>query len=282
MTVWHNKEGCMNKKLPVVATFKEALLLPLKHFRSVLIVGFPIILVSAVYEILSYFWFIDGNRPDQPSSAYFVFMSVSALVYTVAYAVGIVGCHRLFLMDDTAETNVRLFNWTGNEIKFTGWWLVLGVVMLLASIPLMFVFFVMIGGVKVFAGFGLAAPVLGRLFMLPILYVMARCSLVLPSAAIGIHGKSISWSWKLSAGNGLRLAVLVSLVPLVLNTLFSLLPSEGLLWLLLGWLVSLVLGVIQIALLSLSYKFLVENVVVEEDENDEPAEALAAQESGAL
>lgn len=99
----------------------------------------------------------------------------------------------------------------------------------------------------------------------PLYYVASRWSLVLPSSAIGIHGNSFRWSWRGSSGNGWRLTLLIWFFPLLTGFLFDLWPDydsilfklyQGALW--------LVVGVVQIGLLSLSYKFLVSN---EPDDN---------------
>ena len=279
----------MNKKLPVVATLKEAILLPFKHLGCVLKVGFPLILFFVLQFIISYFLLFDGGILRQSDDVFFAINLISLPLNVAALVIGVVGCHRIFLLDHARE-NTRLFNWTGNEIKVVGWWLVIGIAFLLMAIPFFLIFFVM-GGFNIIARMGFAELAVTFLFFMPLLYIMVRWLLVIPSAAIGIHGKTLSWSWRLTAGNGFRLMLLVSIFPFLFNvlmvcigvlfaTIFSSLAYATLLQVL-STVLWLVMGVIQVALLSLSYKFLVENVVVEEDENDEPAEALAAQENGA-
>ena len=99
-------------------------------------------------------------------------------------------------------------------------------------------------------------------------YVASRGSLVLPSSAIGIHGKSFGWSWRLSSGNGWRLTLLLSFLPSIMYGIFSLLPIYGSLFFALFYgTLWLAIGVVEIGLLSLSYRFLVSNLEKERSQN---------------
>lgn len=89
---------------------------------------------------------------------------------------------------------------------------------------------------------------------------MSRCSLILPSCAIGISGRSFLWSWEQSSGNGWRLTLLIGVLPFATDLFFGLLPkSESLLVSLLEGVLWLAIGVIDVCLLSLSYKLLVQS-----------------------
>ena len=86
---------------------------------------------------------------------------------------------------------------------------------------------------------------------------MARLSLVLPATAIDQKGKSLKWSWRLSQGNSIRLFLIIGSIPLLTNIFLYFLPeSEGIVLSLVYSTVGLIVGAIEICLLSLSFNFL--------------------------
>lgn len=254
----------MNARLPIMATFLEALTLPYKHYRALLKVGLPLIVTLGMLQAFVYFF------PDTEGGylelAHFGLFGIALLSLVMA----IVGCHRIFLLGDSVAEKSRLLNWTGSAINYAGWWIYIWLCMIfafLAFVPFALVFMWLWESAKHFfdnypaflSAIGAVVVVVGSaLFGVLYLYVISRWSLVLPSSAIGIHGKSLAWSWRLSSGNGWRLALLIGFLPLAWGLILGLLSETDstaifLLYVALG----LVVGVIEVGLLSLSYRFLV-------------------------
>ena len=261
----------MTPKLPLVSIFKDALRFPYKHYRSLLKVGLPIFVTGAIYSIFNQF-----------SESYAVNFSVYVLNIllfigvALSLVVGIIGCHRIFLLGEDVVQNTNSFNWTGNEIRYIGWWILIGVFSSLIVIPFLVVLVPLLTASMntEFDNYRLLAG-LFILVQFPILYVVSRWSLVLPASAISNHGKSLSWSWQLSSENGWRLTLLISILPFLTNLVFSSIPShsslvltllEGALW--------LIVGVIEVGILSLSYKFLVANESIEKSEEELESSAV--------
>lgn len=99
---------------------------------------------------------------------------------------------------------------------------------------------------------------IAELISLPVYYVIARWAMVFPATAIDHKGKTLMWSWDLSMGNGLRLFLLVGLVPISTNFILSLFPgTENFIFLLLYQAAWIVVGAFEICLLSLSYSYFI-------------------------
>lgn len=64
-------------------------------------------------------------------------------------------------------------------------------------------------------------------FVFPFYYLFGRWVLVFPAIAIDQDPK-LSWSWKQTKGNGLRMFILVGFLPLTVGNLWYLLPFIGL------------------------------------------------------
>jgi len=93
---------------------------------------------------------------------------------------------------------------------------------------------------------------------IPATYVLARFCLLLPAAALD-NRQSFPWAYRISSENGTRIAIVVGVLPWLLDWLVYEATMDGtsLLLNLVYYLVTLVAMVIEISLLSLSYKELV-------------------------
>lgn len=248
----------MKSNLPIVPIFMEALSFPYRHHRKLLKVGFPLIITGGLHLV-----FVQSQVDAEGNMELSMLGILLAAALALSLLIAVVGCHRIFLMDDGDDKESSLLNWTGNEIKYVGWWILIGICAALLAIPFWLIvmpFLMSFSGLDVGNSYFLIVTV--SIASIPIYYLVSRWSLVLPSSAIGIHGKSLTWSWELSSGNGWRLTLLIGILPFVSDILFDMLFShdslvlvmfQGALW--------LVIGVIEIGLLSLSYKFLVSKEV---------------------
>ena len=262
----------MNNNLPITATFLEALSFPYKHYRMLLKVGLPLIITGGLLLTLNYFfpniagidWFsltLSHFFSNTEWDAIQVFSIVMDILFLLSLVMAIVGCHRIFLLESNIVEESNLFTWTGNEIKYIGWLIFIGLCTFLVSIPFTFILIpFMLSSYEIFFENQFVVFAVIALFNIPIYYIASRWSLVLPSSAIGIHGKSLTWSWELSSNNGWRLTLLIGFLPFIIDIIFSLLPTyDSILFNLLQEALWLIVGVIEIGLLSLSYNFLVNN-----------------------
>lgn len=238
-------------KLPVIEIFLEAVYLPIKHFRVLLKFGMPLIITSAVIVIYLYIF----NDVDGPTKDTSIVTSIFSILSIATIVMAVVGCHRTFLMSSEDVKDTKIIRWTGREMRFIGWWIIIAIGTSIIAIPFALV---LIPFISKFSENEYLLYLLFGLVNLPIFYFLARWSLVLPATAIDKRNRSLFWAWGLSKDNGLRLLVLIGVIPFLADLIFNLLMPAynsliysffvGMLW--------LVIGVIEIGLLSLSYAYL--------------------------
>ena len=155
----------------------------------------------------------------------------------------------------------KAFRWTTRETRYIGWWIGIMIMVFFVALPLGLLLMPLItdttNNLLNSQFFTLSV---GGVLSIPIYYVISRFSLILPATAIDINGKSLSWAWKLSSGNSWRLTLLIGLAPFTTDLILNALPTyNSLLYSLSIAGVWLIIGVVEIGLLSLSYSWLSKN-----------------------
>lgn len=191
------------------------------------------------------------------------------LLQGVVFVVFAVICHRLVLLGEGSVPRFGLYSWSGRETRFLGWSIVTSFYFLIATVP------ILMGLVAVLV-YGVPHPKAWKeslesifyifwLLVLPGTYFSSRVLILLPATAID-ERHDTDWAWELTKGNGWRLVVVVGVLPALLGQ-FSQLPFWGNSAILdfAGYLVGCVLTVIEIAALSLSFRFLAGNIESAED-----------------
>jgi hypothetical protein len=193
---------------------------------------------------------------------------VASFVQAAAFVVFAVRWHRAILLDASSNESFILPRWGWRETRFLA--LAFGIY-LVAFLPIVIAFLPLIPLAGLFPGLWEdergSFIVAGAL--IPVgAYVVARCSLALPAAAIDAR-ISLAGAWQWSNGNGWRLALLVVVLPYLLWALFEFFAGQS--WLAGGGgdinfnavvssagQAAIALGVfsIEVALLSLSYRAL--------------------------
>ena len=162
----------------------------------------------------------------------------------------IIGCHRTFLLNSESISNTKTLRFSGREIRFIGWLILITFCLLLIMFPSVFLLPIAEGSVS-------GALVLQITLQIFQWYIFSRLSLVLPATAIDERNFTISSSWDASSGNGWRLTLLVALLPFTIYLLLSFLPEyDSIFYYLITWFVWIIISVIEIGLLSLSYSYL--------------------------
>jgi hypothetical protein len=242
----------MNKedyKLPVSDIFYEAIFLPRKHFINLMRFGMPLFLVS----LLSVIYFRSYSESDIPVIGMIVF----TLLYLLTIVMAIIGCHRTFLLQPEEVIDTKSFRWTGRELRYAGWWFLIGLVVSVISIPFGLL---LVQGLNVFENITenkTTIFLITSVLNIPLMYLISRWSLILPATAVDIKNKTLSWAWELSYGNGWRLTLLIGFIPFLTSLVFEFLPVGNSIFyftlLTISW---IMISVIEIGLLSLSYSYL--------------------------
>lgn len=187
---------------------------------------------------------------------------VSLLIGAPLGALIAVACHRIVLLGQGTVVNSWSLYWSERETSFVVWILIFGTVIYVAAMLLGVIFLMSPERI-----FGFRTPWLGTLLtFVCIAYVLGRFSMVFPATAIDKR-MAMSNSWYLTDGNGWRVAIALAL-PFVIATLLiwiikSLVPTAyGPIFSVLTLAVLLFTAVVEIAVLSFTYKYLTDSASI--------------------
>ncbi len=121
----------MKNKLPILATFAEALTLSYNNYLVILRVGLPLIIVGGLFILYSYF-----SISEELNSLTILIYVLFAVAFVLSLVMAVVGCHRIFLLESHPAGDNGFINWTGTELKYIGWWILICILAVIVSIPL--------------------------------------------------------------------------------------------------------------------------------------------------
>lgn len=201
----------------------------------------------------------------KPNTELFGDFTLEGLVLMVlsiaAYAMAIIGIHRVFILSPEIVTHTSTFRWTSRESDWLLWTIALLFwVILLTVVPSCVAISSLPEKTSDLEQSVAIANGIGWVVGLFIGYFIARWSLIFPSIATDGNIKSLSDSWERSKGNVFRLFILIGIIPMVTSWFISFLPTDRTIFFsiavqVLGW----VVAVLEIGLLSHSYTFLTDN-----------------------
>jgi hypothetical protein len=243
-------------KLPISEIFFQSIFLIKNKYLELIRLCFPYVVVIFFSTIYNVYYSESGESVNTFSVLGYLILFIEMLTLLLAT----IGAHRVFIMPDSQVANTKSLRWTWRETRFLGWWLVMILVVCLTVLPISLLFFgIMIQApseLSVFDSNLYWGIIIGSSLFL-MYYLLARLSLVLPATAIDQKGRSLKWSWRLSQGNSFRLFILIGCIPLLTNLFIYFLPeSDGIILNLAYSFIALIVGVIEICLLSLSFSFL--------------------------
>ncbi len=258
------------KKLPVQAIFAEAFALPQKHFSALVKYGLPVF-ISWLLVQMAVSPLFEEKVDNMLISGTLVFIFMLCLV------VGIVSCHRIFLLDDRVAQSTAVVRWTMRETRYLISWILIGLATLLVALPAVFIMGTVLSSV---GDNEFLKWLIQIVLLIPMMYIASRWAILLPAVAVDSEKRGMAHAWELSKDNGWRLTLLICLPAIISDqtaTLFE--NSDALLVNVLAFVVWLVLGVIELAILSLSYAWLRDNCSPEEDSQAEDSQPEEVQES---
>lgn len=242
------------RRLPVFASITESLRFSVSHARALLILALPFLVVQ--YVLLQF---------TKPSTEYLPVLSwqywVVVGISLLAGVVVAVSVHRQFLQSPDRQMPLR---WGRAETQYA--WSILKLVLIMIFPAFLYVLVV----VGIFAAafsnwnvgtFSVEQPLLALpliwLAMLPLWYLWARMTLILPSAAINQQpAVSLSDSMELTSGNGWRMVALTAM-PLLALGMLDILIQMSLPTVVYWWLQPLIVSVhsvFGVILVSVSFK----------------------------
>lgn len=221
-------------------------------------------------EVSPYFVGLETVLENISSVVIIPFSIAISIIYYAAHILFAITCHRVVLIGDTGVPEYGMFSWTRREWWFLAYLILLPFVYLLTSAlilmahGLLMEFDIEIKSFQIISwkldGFLLLAFILA----LPSVYIFSRLSLLYPATAVD-RDVDVDWAWKITKNNGWRLIVIIVLLPLAFAFSRILFLREGATWIedVIGLLLGLILLAVEIVALSLSYKHLTENEIIE-------------------
>ena len=235
------------QNLPVNRIVKEAVLIVWRKRFMLLqaLIGTGVALAS-----------LDMARNHALEKPHWVFVLLFSVSSAIIFTLFAVTCHRIILMGEATVPRYGIHSWTRRELRFLGWTIVgycyfIGITMII-GMPTAFVSSILFTYEfthKIFQVFGYAV-------WLPGAYVFARLAILLPATAID-ERHDMKWAWDLTSNNGWRLAVVVILLPGLLAAAVDFFEIRR--YLIIEFilhLLSYALMAIEIAVLSVSFRFL--------------------------
>lgn len=147
---------------------------------------------------------------------------VFTICYIISFSIYCVTCHRLILL----KNGVSGFRLSLNirELKFTGWLVVVYLIyFIVLYTPLTVIMNIPNESEQIKVT---TIPLFGDFMAsIPAMYFLARICLVLPATAIDKDTR-LKWSWKITRGNGWRIAIIVGIYPLLISSLLWLITRH--------------------------------------------------------
>lgn len=202
-------------------------------------------------------WDISGVPLGNPISVIFIALSM------LLFAKFAVTCHRLVLVDfNNSVSWISPFSWSTRETFFLRRVIIVYLLTLVGStiismMPLAIVAqslpeaqrnnpAALFPYATIFAG-------------IPAIYLLARMSLVFPATAVDSQ-TGLTWAWNISRGNGLRISIIVGLIPWISMALVFYLTRyvPGYAGMVVSDILNFVLVVIELTALSLAYREIIQ------------------------
>ena len=239
--------------IPIKHTILKSFEMVKKNSFDLIRLGAPLIFVT----LLSTFYYQSVETKQDNSTLTLENMLIGA-VYLFTLANAVIGAHRIFLLPSQDILNTKAIRWTMRETRFTAWWFAISLCAGLIAIPLSFIVLPLTLSLTNELIQNKSITYIFSMFItLPVGYLFCRWALIFPATAIDQKNKSLEWSWKLSKGHSLRLFILIGGIPLITNIMLSLLPnSESIFIDIIYQIIWLVVGVVEVCLLSLCYQIL--------------------------
>jgi hypothetical protein len=232
----------MTAQLDITRIAQEAFIVPWRDrmaFGRAL--GVPII-STVVFTLLLYWLFLDYEYRELPT--FMKWFPNVAYVFLLSWFA--VTCHRLALLDPKSRAPRLISPMSWSVSRFFLWLVVLFLICGGVWFALIEVIYTLLINFAPGNSDDVLFIWVAYLTQLPVYYLCARLSLILPSIALG-RMEGLTWAWRASKNNGWRLVFVVCLMPWLFIVVLRGLSREG------GdRVVFVVLGVLSVALVIFS------------------------------
>ncbi|WP_404973484.1 sugar transporter [Vibrio campbellii] len=243
----------------VAAICREAIVMVRANLLAIVIACIPLIVVHTIFITQYQEALVQGSQEPDFSNFGPGFLITTFLLYPLVAAMAAVRIHRIYLAREYMRSALDVMRLSMRELRFIGWWILFGLAMgLIIALPIFLVtFFVVFEGGDISH---LALEVITLVLSIPGYWVLSRWSLVLPATALDREPRSLGNAWRQSRPFNKQVFILMGLIPLLVGTASQLVFAEfsHLLALIVSGVIFGIFGAFQIALLSLSYRKIVD------------------------
>lgn len=230
-----------------------------RNLLAIVIACIPLIIVHSIFAFMYPEMTGGKDQANVQEGNVAGFYFVTIILYPLVAAMAAVRVHRIYLAGDYMHSALDVFRLSAREFRFIGWWILFGLMMMLViGIPIFVLSFIYIAesGEADFV----AMAIITTIASIPGYWVMARWSFVLPATAMDHQPRSLRRSWNQSRAYNKQVFILMGLIPLGAGLLSQLIFSHftNLFMLSLVGVAYGIFGAYQLALLSLSYKTVVD------------------------
>ncbi|BCN23598.1 sugar transporter [Vibrio alfacsensis] len=244
-----------NLQFAVGKICSEALFMVRANLLAITIACIPLIVVH-VFFITQYQSAMMQAEPNFSGGFFFT----TLVLYPLVAAMAAVRIHRIYLAHEYMQSALDVVRLSMRELRFIGWWILFGISMIVTlGLPLFTITFLVVsesGDVNS----ELLISIITLISSIPAYWLLSRWSLVLPATALDHEPRGLAHSWRKSRPYKKQIFILMGVIPLLAGTVSQLVFAQfshiGIM--LVSGLLFGVFGAYQIALLSLSYRTIVD------------------------
>lgn len=222
--------------------------MPFANYKELIRLGWPYACLILISSFVA-----DGIDSIALNITYLVIFYITAIL-------GVIGCHRVFLLPKKLVKETLTFRWSSRETKFLFSMLAISILVFFITFPILNIFYYIVGFEKIN---GEDSPIfydfIATISYIPACYLISRWSLIFPDIAVG-NNRTLLWAWEISSKYSFKLFILIGMLPFTtgfiiayieffINNSYILSFVIGALW--------IMVGVIEICFLSLCYKWIV-------------------------
>ncbi|WP_039978289.1 hypothetical protein [Vibrio jasicida] len=244
-----------DNRFSVAALCQEAVVMVRANLLAIVVACIPLIVVHTIFITQYQEALVQGSQEPDFSNFGAGFFITTFLLYPLVAAMAAVRIHRIYLAHEYMRSVLDVMRLSMRELRFIGWWILFGLSMgLIIALPIFLVtFFIVFEGGEI-SEFTMNLVTL--LLSVPGYWVLSRWSLVLPATALDREPRSLGDAWRQSRPFNKQIFILMGLIPLVVGSVSQFVFAEftHLFALIVSGVIFGIFGAFQIALLSLSYR----------------------------
>ena len=243
----------------VAAICREAIVMVRANLLAIVIACIPLIVVHTIFITQYQEALVQGSQEPDFSNFGPGFFITTFLLYPLVAAMAAVRIHRIYLAREYMRSALDVMRLSMRELRFIGWWILFGLSMMFTlALPIFIVTFL-------YAAEGgeaseLTFTIITLLASIPGHWILSRWSLVLPATALDREPRSLGDAWRQSKPYNKQIFVLMGLIPLLVGAVNQFIFAEfnHILAFVVSGVIFGIFGAFQIALLSLSYRKVVD------------------------